>query len=318
MPSKPMNSELLNVDDIVIWGLDLSVVGTVALVFIMVSMGFTLTTGDFRRVFVQPKAIIVGLTAQLILLPMAAFALVYALQPPLPVAIGIIILSCCPSGATSNFFSYLAAGNVAISVSLTALSGTIVLFTIPLLVNLGIHLFSTDSDATVYLPVIESMLRIFAMIVVPVGTGMLIRAWKPTFTMAIERYTTVASFATIVFTMAAILVHIQPILPEMLEMAGLITVVLNVTMMTLGFLLAKIYSLSEKDTRSVCIEVGVQNYLLSVVIAIGLLKTPSYAIVPIVYLFVMYCSVFSFIAYCRFFRAAKMPSDSDIQFGAQL
>jgi len=306
-----MNTELLNVNSISLWGVDLSLVGTVALIFIMVTMGFTLKAGDFKRLLETPKPIFIGLSAQLILLPLVAFSLVYIFQPPLPIAMGIVILSCCPSGATSNFFSHLARGNVAISVSLTALSGSIVIFTIPLLVNLAIHLFSTTVEERVYLPVLKSMLQIFVMIILPVSVGMGVRAWKPAAAIAIERYATKISFAVVVLLMVAVLIHIQPVIMDMLASAGLITVLLNVSTMAIGFGLAIGFKLEERDMRSICIEVGVQNYLLSVVIAIGLLKNPSFAIVPIIYLFVMYITVFSFIGYCRYYRDYR---DRKLQF----
>ena len=296
-----MTTDLLNVNQIMLWGIELSQVGTLALMLIMVTMGLTLKLNDFRSILVEPRAIILGLVSQLLVLPLVAFTLVYIFQPTLPVAMGIIILSCCPSGATSNFFSYLARGNVAISISLTALSGLIVIFTIPLLVNLAISLFDT-TGRQIFLPVLPSMVRIFGLIVLPVMVGMLIRHWRPELALAIEPYVTKISFAVIVMLMAVILFHIRSVLPEMLASAGLITMMLNIVMMAIGFFGALAFRLKEQDARSICIEIGVQNYLLSVVIAISLLQTPMFAIVPIIYLFVMYLTVFSFIAYCRFYR----------------
>jgi len=301
-----MSTELLNVSQISLWGIDLSQVGGIALMLIMVTMGFTLKLADFKRLLLAPKPIVIGLVAQLILLPVVAFSLVTIFQPSLPIAMGIIILACCPSGATSNFFSHLAGGNVAISVSLTAISGVIVIFTIPLLVNFAIGLFDKPGPK-VFLPVLPSMLRIFTLILAPVIIGMVFRHWKPKLAETIEPYATKVSFAVIIFLMLAVLWHLKPILGDIIASAGLITLVLNISMMTFGFVLALAFSLEERDARSICVEVGVQNYLLSVIIAIGLLKNPSFAVVPIVYLFTMYITVFSFITYCRYVRDVKRP-----------
>jgi len=296
-----MSTELLNVSQISLWGIDLSQVGSIALMLIMVTMGFTLQLADFKRVFLAPKPIVIGLVAQLVFLPVAAFMLVIVFEPPLPITIGIIILACCPSGATSNFFSYLAGGNVAISISLTSISGVIVIFTIPLLVNLAIELFG-EPGPKVLMPVLPSMLRIFMLILAPVIVGMLFRQWQPKLAKSIEPYATKISFTVIVLLMLAVLIHLKPILGDIIASAGLITLALNVGMMTIGFVLALAFKLEERDARSICVEVGVQNYILSVIIAIGLLKNPSFAVVPIVYLFTMYLTVFSFIAYCRYYR----------------
>jgi len=287
------------------WGVDLSQVGSIALMLIMVTMGFTLTLADFKRLLLAPKPVIIGLIAQLVLLPAMAFALVTIFQPPLPIAIGVIILACCPSGATSNFFTHLAGGNVAISVSLTSISGIIVIFTIPLLVNLAIALLG-EPGPKVFLPVVTSMMRIFMLILAPVIVGMAFRHWKPILAESIEPYATKVSFSVIILLMLAVLWHLKPILGDIIASAGLITLALNISMMALGFALALIFKLEERDARSICVEVGVQNYLLSVIIAIGLLQNPSFAVVPIVYLFTMYLTVFSFIAYCRYVRDVKM------------
>ena len=304
-----MTTDILNINQIFVWGIDLSQIGTVALILIMVTMGFTLKADDFKRILQQPFAVVIGLIAQLILLPFVAFCLVAIFQPSLPIAMGIIILSCCPSGATSNFFSYLARGNVAISISLTAVSGVIVIFTIPLLVNLATSLFAETAQQQIYLPVLPSMLRIFSLIVLPVIIGMAIRYRYPRLAVAIEPYATKLSFFILVLVMIAVLFHLQSALVTILVSAGVITLTLNLIMMIVGFWGALMFKLSECDARAVCIEVGVQNYLLSVVITIGLMQQPAYAVVPVIYLFVMYITVFSFIAYCRFYRD-KRPMTS--------
>jgi len=258
------------------WGVDLSQVGSIALMLIMVTMGFTLKLADFKRLLLAPKPVIIGLIAQLVLLPAMAFALVTIFQPPLPIAIGVIILACCP-----------------------------VIFTIPLLVNLAIALFG-EPGPKVFLPVVTSMMRIFMLILAPVIVGMAFRHWKPILAESIEPYATKVSFSVIILLMLAVLWHLKPILGDIIASAGLITLALNISMMALGFALALIFKLEERDARSICVEVGVQNYLLSVIIAIGLLQNPSFAVVPIVYLFTMYLTVFSFIAYCRYVRDVKM------------
>ncbi len=303
--------EILNVAAITLWGFNLADIGSIALIVIMLTMGFTLQLGDFRRELAAPKAIVAGLTAQLVLLPAMAFFLAWLFEPNPSLIMGLIVLSCCPSGATSNFFTYLAGGNVATSISLTTLSGLIVIFSIPLLVNFAIDLY-IDSDRRVYLPVVPSMIRIFTLIVLPVMCGMLLKKYFPRVTTRVEPLLTRLSFAVILFTMGVILYHVFPVFLQLMVEAGLITLALNVSMMLLGFVLATMVGLSEGNKRCICIEVGVQNYMLSIIITIGILQVPQFAIVPILYLFVMYVTVFSFIAYCRWVRDNRYATQASL------
>jgi len=296
MPDQQMN--LLNVS---IWGINVSDLGTIALFIIMITMGLTLNPVDFRVIMARPKALVTGLSAQILLLPLVAFALVFIFQPPLPVAIGLIILASCPSGATSNFFSYLAKGDVALSVVLTSISGVIVTFTLPLLVNLGLTLF-TGEGQDIFLPILPAMGRIFELIVLPVAIGMAVRHYFSAASVLIEPVFTKLSFAAILFTMAVLFAYIADNFFAMLAMTWRVTVSLNLVMMAAGFFGALVIGIAERQSRSICIEIGVQNYLLSVVVAISLLGRPDFAIVPIIYLFTMYVTVFSFILYCRLLR----------------
>lgn len=285
-------------------GVDVSVLGTWALFVIMVTMGLSLRLADFKHVLIAPRAVFLGLAAQLILLPLVAFMLILLFDPILPVAAGLMILACCPSGATSNFFSFLARGDVALSIMLTVASGVIVVFTIPILVNLVLDHLTGESRA-IHLPVGQAMLRIFGLIVLPVSLGMAARRIAPRLTAAAQPWVTRISFAIVLFTMVILLAYIAEHIGTILAMAWDVTVALNVIMMTLGFTLARLAALNVAQARAITIEIGIQNYLLSVVIAVGLLGQPDFAIVPILYLFIMYVTSLSFIAYCRWFPTGQ-------------
>ncbi|PCI46314.1 MAG: hypothetical protein COB49_08625 [Alphaproteobacteria bacterium] len=291
----------LNVLGVEIWGVNVSDFGTGALILIMVTMGLTLRVSDFTRVLIMPKAALTGLFSQIILLPALAFLIVFLFQPPLAVGMGLIILSCCPSGATSNFFTHLARGDVALSVTLTAISGFIVVFTLPLLVNLGLEVFA-EPGQEIHLPFLPAMLRILLLIVFPIVAGMLMRRMLHKQAEKIEPYATRVSFVAILITMAILLAHVWDHLGTIIRMALHVTLALNITMMGLGFLGAKLLKVGEARSRTITIEIGVQNYILSVVVAAGMLGRPDFVAVPILYLFIMYITVFSFIAWCRFVR----------------
>lgn len=294
-----MDAANLQLLDVRVFGVDVSDVGTFALIVIMVTMGLTLELKDFSKLLEAPRAVSIGLIAQLVLLPAMAFLLVWIFEPSLPIAVGLIILACCPSGATSNFFSFLAHGDVALSVVLTATSGLVVVFTAPMIIAFALDRF-TGEGQQIELPIVASMLRIFYLIVLPLMVGMIIRGVAPIVALRVEPWATRSSFVLILFTMAALFAYISDNFVALLGASWKVTVTLNVVMMAVGYFAAMAMRVNEPQRRSICIEVGVQNYILSVVIAIALLQRPDFAIVPVIYLFTMYVSVFSFIGWSRY------------------
>lgn len=290
-------------------GLDFTLIGTGALILIMGTMGLTLDLENFSAIKRAPKAVVVGLFAQVLMLPLVAFLIIAVMSPPIAVIGGLIVIACCPSGATSNFFSYLAKGDVALSIVLTVFSGFIVTMTTPFWINAGFYLFAGEGKE-IYLPVIPSMIRIFSLIVVPVVVGMLIKKTFPIFSSRIEPFATKASFAAILLTMAAILSFVANDFVAMMKVGLIPTVMLNFSMMIIGFVGALLLGLGEAKSRTICLEIGVQNYILATVISITLLSRPDFVIVPVLYLFTMYVSTFSFLFYCRKIRDRKITVQS--------
>ena len=290
--------DLHQILSLTLWGVDVGKLGTGALVLIMLTMGLTLEGRDFRVLLVRPRPVIIGLVGQVVLLPLVAAGLIWLIQPDFAVAMGLLILACCPGGATSNFFTYLARGDVALSVVLTALSGLITVFTIPIFLNIGFQAFAGEGR-DIHLPVIASMLRIFSLVVLPMLAGMGVRRLSRRWAGRIEPVATRLSFVIILATMVILFAFVADRFAQMLIMAGPVTVSLNLVMMLAGLALARAFRLSAQQGRSLAIEIGIQNYILSVVIAVALLKAPDFAIAPIVYLFTMYVTVFTFIALCR-------------------
>lgn len=288
----------LNLLDIQVLGINISLVSALALIIIMATMGLKLKPRDFTQVFLLPKPVTLGLIFQLLMLPATALVLVYIFQPGLAVAAGIIIISCCPGGAPSNFFTFLAKGNIALSISLTVLSGVIVVFSLPLLVNFGLRL-QGGQGANISLPVIDTMVRIFILVIAPVITGMAFAYRWPKVAAAVEPIITKFSFVILVLTVLVLLLKIWPLLYQIINLAWPIVVCLNLSMMATSYFVAKLFKLNEQNARTLCIETGVQNYMLAMVIALAILKKPEFIIAPILYLFTVYITVFTFIAFCR-------------------
>jgi BASS family bile acid:Na+ symporter len=164
-----------------------TVVLPLALFIIMLGMGLGLTVADFKRIFVDPKAVILGLSAQLLLLPVVGFvlAMIFPLTPEL--AVGVMILAACPGGPTSNLVTYLVKGNVALSITLTAISSLITVLTIPLIVNLAMAHFM-GSEVALQLPFLPTVLQIAVITLIPVSIGMAIHRYTPRTAAAIEKW----------------------------------------------------------------------------------------------------------------------------------
>ena len=307
-----MNQETATIAELVLeqtlFGISMGQLGRYGLVVIMLTMGMHLRLTDFKLLFNRPVSVITGLAGQMLFLPLVAFSLIWLLKPELHIAVGAIVLACCPGAATSNYFSYLVRGDVALSVTLTAISGMLVVITLPLLVNLGFMVF-TDSSSDIRLPVLETMLQILQLLILPVAIGMLLRYKLPeTIADPLQRLSSGLSFALMMIVVVLSFAGLWGHFGELIVSCGLLAFLTNVITMAAGYGSGVLMKLPLKQRRTLCVEVGIQNFLLAMVIALTVLKNPDYAIFPVMYLLMMYVSVFTFIGWCRL-----RPLPSDIQ-----
>lgn len=258
-----------------------------ALAIIMLGMGLSLTMGDFKRVLIAPKAVLIGLLAQLVLLPLVGFGLMHYWELRPEYAVGIILLAACPGGPTSNLFAYLGKCDTALSISLTALSSILTIFTIPFIVNYALELHM-GAGQYVELPVLQTIIQIMVITIIPVSLGMLLKSKKPSLALKAERPVKIASTVVIiVIILGAILKDKENVLPAFQE-TGLPALMLNVLTLIIGFVTAKIFGLSFRQASTVSIESGIQNGTLAIVIAATLLNNQSIAIPPAVYSILMF------------------------------
>jgi BASS family bile acid:Na+ symporter len=178
----------------------------IGLAIVMLGMGLTLLPEDFQRITRYPKAVAVGLASQLLFLPIVGFlvASVVPMQPE--IAVGLMIVAICPGGPSSNLITYFAKGDVALSVTLTALSSAITVFTIPILGNLALRYF-IGQNAAIALPIPRTMLQIFIITLVPVGLGMWIRQQFPDLARRLEKVTNRLAVAILVAIITAVIVR---------------------------------------------------------------------------------------------------------------
>lgn len=258
-----------------------------SLIIIMLGMGLSLVVDDFKRILVYPKAVFVGLTNQLIIVPLIGFAIavMFPLRPE--IAIGIMILAASPGGATSNLISHLAKADIALSVSLTAISSFITILTIPFIVNFALVYF-LEAGQVIKLDVIETITQIFIIIIIPISLGMLIRKYKEAFALKMAQPVRKASGFIIMLIIIGIVIKEKANVIPYFQEAGIVALLLNVSTMMVGYFSARLFRIKDKSALSIAIESGIQNGTLAITIAVVLLGNTEMAITPAIYSLLMF------------------------------
>lgn len=237
----------------------------VALGIIMLGLGLSLTVGDFRRIAKHPKAVIIALVCQLILLPVVCFGLVLLFRLPPVLAVGMMLLAASPGGTTANLYSHLFRGDIALNISLTAINSIIAVFTLPLIVNLSIAYFQ-PGDGQVGIQFAKA-LEVIAIVLLPVALGMLIRWWKPEFAKRMDRPVRIASIIILVVVIVgAVMANLQALLDNFFALAG-VTILFCVLSLTIGFLVPRLLRVNREQAIASSFEIGIHNATLAIVIA---------------------------------------------------
>ena len=263
-------------------------IAPIALALIMLTLGLGLTTSDFTRVIKRPKDFLVGLICQVILLPIIAFVLIKILNVQPALALGVMIIAAAPGGVTSNILTKFANGDVALSVSLTAIISLLSILTVPFIVIKSADLLDIN-----YLSNEISMsgisIKMFLVVTLPVVIGMLIRKFAQDF--IIKRTALIEKISLTLFMIVFISIWLEEWdnIIMYISRAGIITLILNVTMMVLGFYVAKIFTSGIEQRKCISLECGLQNGTLAVFVStqifddiIYLIPTASYALIMFV------------------------------------
>nr|WP_299175353.1 bile acid:sodium symporter family protein [uncultured Allomuricauda sp.] len=243
-----------------------------SLAIIMLGMGMTLVPADFGRIIKYPKGVLLGLTNQLVFLPIIGFFLAWVFNLDPTMAVGIMVLAACPGGPTSNLITQVSKGNIALSVTLTAIASFVSILTIPFVISYALDYFGSGSDAMIELPVLDTILQIMVITVIPISIGMVIRRLKPDFANKMERPMRIASTVIFILVFIAVIAANFKLLGEAMKKVGPVTLILNVVTMGLGYLTAKLFRLNLKDAISITVESGIQNGTLAFVIATTILN----------------------------------------------
>jgi BASS family bile acid:Na+ symporter len=265
---------------------------------VMAGLGLSLTLADFKRVVVFPKAAAIGLIAQLVGLPVVAFALALAFDAPPAIAVGLVILAACPSGVTSNAYTFAARADVPLCVTLSAVTSVVTVFTIPFLINLALRTFAYEGQLGA-LPVLPMLISLSSFTLVPLAIGMLVRARFSAFAeRAVEPIR-----KSVLYLMALVLVlGVASSYEQLIDhaaTAGALVVTMNVLTMGLGYGLARAFNLPLAQAVTITFEVGVQNLALSFAITFNMLSRPDLAVAALLYAAVMPATALAFVSLAR-------------------
>ena len=263
-------------------GILLGVVLPAALFIIMLGMGMTLKPADFGRVFTLPKAVLVGLTGQMLFVPLLAFGVVTLFQLPPELAVGLMVLSFAPGGATSNMMTFLSRGDVALSITLTAFASVMTPFTMPLLTQLSLDHWMGASQP-IELPIAQTMMRLFVITVVPVSIGMWLHAKKPDLSQKLAKVVKPLSIGFLAMVIIGIVAKHWTQMPEFLAAVGWPVIVLNSLALGLGYLFARMNGLNVPQQLTVGIEVGVQNGGTALLVTGAILGNSVMSVPPVIY-----------------------------------
>ncbi|TNC46520.1 bile acid:sodium symporter family protein [Mumia zhuanghuii] len=264
----------------------LSTVGLpIALGIIMFGLGLSLTVDDFRRVGRHPRAVVVALACQLLVLPAVCFGLVLLFDLPPLLAVGMMLLAASPGGTSANLYSHLFRGDVALNVTLTAINSIIAIVSLPLITNLAIAYF--DADNTVSLQ-FTKVLEVFAIVLLPVALGMLVRAGRPDFAERMDKPVRIASAVILAVLVLGILVDQRENVADYAARVGAVTALFCVISLAVGFLVPRWAGVTERQAIASSFEIGVHNATLAIYVAVEVLEETEISVPGAVYGLIMF------------------------------
>jgi len=237
------------------------------LTLLMFDLGLTLKVSDFKLFLTHPKPVFVGLLGQLVCLPLVAFALTCFLDLPPVLMVGFVLIACCPGGSSSNIFSLLAKGDVALSVSLTALSSIITLFTLPIIMEWTVAQSEALAGTTIQLPVGKLIMQNIFTMLLPIIIGIVLRKKVPVWSARVEKVLSKIAFPCLVLLATVFFVQEFDAIKDNIGEMGLAVLALILVCIGLGALLSLIFGLKNAERRTIIIEVGMQNAAQAIALA---------------------------------------------------
>ena len=269
-------------------------IAPIALALIMLALGLGLSLENFANVIKQPKDFLVGLICQLILLPIIAFILIKIFNTSPELAIGVMIIAAAPGGVTSNVLTKFANGDVALSVSLTAIISLVSIITVPFIVFKSADLLNITYQSA-EISMIGISMKMFLVVTFPVFIGMLIRKFATNFISSKEQLIQRISVFLFALVFLAILIEEKGNIIPYLAEAGLITLILNLTMMILGFYIAKKFASGIAQRKCISLECGLQNGTLAIFVSTQIFDNSAYLVPTATYALIMFITSIIFV-----------------------
>ncbi|MEO6084215.1 MAG: bile acid:sodium symporter family protein [Umezawaea sp.] len=263
-----------------------SVLLPIALAVVMFGLGLSLTVEDFVRVRKHPAAVLVALVCQLVLLPVLCFGLVLLFDLPPLLAVGMMLLAASPGGTTANLFSHVFRGDVALNITLTAVNSVLAVVTLPLVTNFAIDRFAPRGEALDLQ--FDKVVQVFAIVLIPVALGMLVRRRNPAFADRMDRPVRIFSVVVLAAVIVATVVSERANLATYLAATGLIALVFCVLSLSLGYFAPRALKVGHRQSIASAFEIGVHNSTLAITIAISVLGSTDVAVPAAVYGVVMF------------------------------
>ena len=269
-----------------------------ALAFIMLYLGITLQLADFQKVLQRPRALVAGLLGQLIMVPLLGLVVAWSLHLDPVMAVGLMVLAACPGGVSSGLLTHLARGDVALSISLTAVTSVAAVLTLPLVVEASMQFFMA-SGLGIEFPLTDMVRKIFLMTTLPVLLGMALRAWQP---LRVARIEPVAGRVATALFLTIILTTFwdqRNVLLDHLPRIGPASLLLNLLILAGAWLLCQQLGLLPRDRIAVVTECGLQNSALGIYVCIQLLHSPAMSVPSVVYALLMNAGALIFVLLMR-------------------
>ena len=273
-------------------------IAPLALALIMLGLGLGLTLNDFKRVLQNPKIFFVGIFSQIVLLPIIAYILLLVIKVPTAIALGVMIIAAAPGGVTSNVMTKFARGDVALSISLTAVCSLISIISVPLIVFSSAKLIGV-SNISEEITMTGIALKMAGVVTLPVFIGMIIRKFTENFISNNIKFIERTTGFLFLIVFAAIWIEERNNILSYLSQAGVIVLTLNIVMMIFAYYLAKVFSSNIEQRRCIAIECGLQNGTLAVFVATQIFNEIIYVIPTAAYALIMYITAFIFMYLLR-------------------
>ena len=263
-----------------------------ALGIVMLGLGLSLTVDDFKRVLNYPRAVLIGLFCQMILLPAVAVGVAHLFNLQGALAVGLMLLAAAPGGATANLFSHLAKGDVALNITLTAVNSLLALFTLPLIVNWSLVHFMGEGQ--VIPMVLSKIIEVFVIVLGPVAIGMAVRRSTPATADRLDKPVRILSALILLLFIAASVAAQRENMARYFQQVGLAALTFNLVSMAAGYMIPRLFGVLTKQAISIGMEIGIHNGTLAIYLASQILKQPDMTISPAIYSLIMFFTAAAF------------------------